>query len=762
MACAHSGDGRGLSKEIECGRCSQSSAAAAAVSRRYPYAHGRRRTRVRWDRRLHNGVGINHPSLIGASLHSRRFILLCYLAVVSLLIAGFIAPADAYSSSSSSASSSPKPNNKSGGGIPIEGTFKGTWVLQDDDVDNNYHGRADETNHKNHNKPPQGDATAAAATNSPGGNNASSSSSSSTTSSAFSGSFTKARRGSVVIRLAVTKPNSNTTTLPTIVGEVTLRNGHVAGIGSPEDDVQFYAFGVYIADLKKAHILLATRAAAAAAAEEASGRHHQHANMLAHARVTAPFTELDDSPEHFKALRHVATEYANAHLAFGWHPLDNMKGETAKAIRDEVSAARSKTDKSDNVVATKNHLQLRRTCAFRLTLHETEDDSLQGAIESSTCGDAVPPISLNATRINTELIARYRYQPSRYAGFAAFVAILQGGALGIQLSHAPHGSAASRVSMLSVGNMALIDSYLSLAHLAAAVVAPYAAGSFLVASSFFFLTFTAGSFRAVVTTLRARHPDFFQDWAGTRRALATLYARFYGALLAITFGVYQLRAFPKTTALLISQFYWLPQIALTAYEGGSGTFRRRSGGGGGDDAQQMGDVEAPSPAASAAAGTATTTTTTPALPPSPTARTSSVAAPLDRNYILLTSISRLLLLMYFTTCPSNLLNLSTDVPYFLFATFVVGGQAALLHLQATYGARCFIPASLARYLPRRYSYKRPLPAGAAQTDCVICMTPLSSPHMVAPCNHAFHESCLSRWMDVKLECPTCRRALEPP
>ena len=137
MACAHSGDGRGLSKEIECGRCSQSSAAAAAVSRRYPYAHGRRRTRVRWDRRLHNGVGINHPSLIGASLHSRRFILLCYLAVVSLLIAGFIAPADAYSSSSSSASSSPKPNNKSGGGIPIEGTFKGTWVLQDDDVDNN-------------------------------------------------------------------------------------------------------------------------------------------------------------------------------------------------------------------------------------------------------------------------------------------------------------------------------------------------------------------------------------------------------------------------------------------------------------------------------------------------------------------------------------------------------------------------------------------------------------------------------------------------
>lgn len=33
--------------------------------------------------------------------------------------------------------------------------------------------------------------------------------------------------------------------------------------------------------------------------------------------------------------------------------------------------------------------------------------------------------------------------------------------------------------------------------------------------------------------------------------------------------------------------------------------------------------------------------------------------------------------------------------------------------------------------------------------------------LVAPCNHKFHEECLTRWMEVKLECPTCRKVLPP-
>lgn len=34
--------------------------------------------------------------------------------------------------------------------------------------------------------------------------------------------------------------------------------------------------------------------------------------------------------------------------------------------------------------------------------------------------------------------------------------------------------------------------------------------------------------------------------------------------------------------------------------------------------------------------------------------------------------------------------------------------------------------------------------------------------MLTPCNHFFHVKCLQRWMDVRMECPICRRLLPPP
>lgn len=63
-------------------------------------------------------------------------------------------------------------------------------------------------------------------------------------------------------------------------------------------------------------------------------------------------------------------------------------------------------------------------------------------------------------------------------------------------------------------------------------------------------------------------------------------------------------------------------------------------------------------------------------------------------------------------------------------------------------------------------------------DCIICMhnlrfevddsmqlvdgTSVRSKHyMQTPCNHKFHEKCLTSWMRVKLECPVCRNVLPP-
>ena len=50
-------------------------------------------------------------------------------------------------------------------------------------------------------------------------------------------------------------------------------------------------------------------------------------------------------------------------------------------------------------------------------------------------------------------------------------------------------------------------------------------------------------------------------------------------------------------------------------------------------------------------------------------------------------------------------------------------------------------------------------------DCVICCSDITpreintKRYMLAPCNHIFHQSCLTSWMDVKMECPVCRTEL---
>jgi hypothetical protein len=102
------------------------------------------------------------------------------------------------------------------------------------------------------------------------------------------------------------------------------------------------------------------------------------------------------------------------------------------------------------------------------------------------------------------------------------------------------------------------------------------------------------------------------------------------------------------------------------------------------------------------------------------------------------------------------------------------------------------------FAPSRYDYRRPIPDEAledGECQCVICMNPVvnsvelkdlpvdvliteeeESDHeetdneeriqksvitgiMVTPCSHVFHGECLSKWLDYKMECPTCRKPL---
>jgi len=48
-------------------------------------------------------------------------------------------------------------------------------------------------------------------------------------------------------------------------------------------------------------------------------------------------------------------------------------------------------------------------------------------------------------------------------------------------------------------------------------------------------------------------------------------------------------------------------------------------------------------------------------------------------------------------------------------------------------------------------------------DCVICYNAIDvnnqRGYMLGPCDHIFHKECLEQWMEVKMECPICRKTL---
>ena len=132
-------------------------------------------------------------------------------------------------------------------------------------------------------------------------------------------------------------------------------------------------------------------------------------------------------------------------------------------------------------------------------------------------------------------------------------------------------------------------------------------------------------------------------------------------------------------------------------------------------------------------------------------------------------------------CPHNFLRTQPDPGLCAALCAWVALQAGLLLTQHAWGPRWFVPR---RLRPRKHNYHgREAQAvalaaagdgvdseageGGQSAECVICMGSISSDSpprdvMVTPCGHLFHQPCLGQWMEIKMECPTCRQALPHP
>lgn len=191
------------------------------------------------------------------------------------------------------------------------------------------------------------------------------------------------------------------------------------------------------------------------------------------------------------------------------------------------------------------------------------------------------------------------------------------------------------------------------------------------------------------------------------------------------------------------------------------------------------------------------------------------------KYIILTSIIRILPLLYFTLVEDNVIKSSSYDPVLAMVVVCwVLVQIFILFVQTVLGPRFFVPKG---WLPALYDYHPIITQGELEEgltldgevvagaglesstaitdtsslletnpmlssdsrsiDCAICMTPVNlvilpqnanisqaltpslmmarHQYMVTPCKHVFHTECMEQWMRSRLQCPVCRNPLPP-
>jgi len=410
-----------------------------------------------------------------------------------------------------------------------------------------------------------------------------------------------------------------------------------------------------------------------------------------------------------------------------------------------------------------------------------------GSIHSPNCNFTA---ALNATAIRTDWEATTN-KAINYSFYMMLVCLTQIMILLRQLLHSQAQSAATRVSLLTIGWQTMIDALICLTHIYFSLVMQPLFTAFASVAFFKLLIFCVIEMKYMAIIIQARNNNNGgQSTEVLRRQIAMLHLRFYGALFGTLFLMYYFFDDFRAFFMLVLYSFWVPQIVMNIVT----------------EAKNAMHV----------------------------------------YYIYGMSLTRLFVPLYIFALQGNFLrevwpDSKTDVFTCQLVILWVGIQTAVLIAQGKYGARFMIPA---RCLPPKFNYSRPLPAAmlppgaldiqstdlmdgsslnkdsesqallsdeattrgrgrhttavttrnrirgkrvnrngmgesgmtsetldsikpcspAAHTlDCSICYDSIDvrdrPGYMLAPCDHIFHRDCLVQWMDVKLECPVCRTEL---
>ncbi|GAB0494423.1 hypothetical protein MMPV_005716 [Pyropia vietnamensis] len=423
--------------------------------------------------------------------------------------------------------------------------------------------------------------------------------------------------------------------------------------------------------------------------------------------------------------------------------------------------------------------------------------NMVGFLESTACSTKLEVV---LSTLDTETLFS---KAINYTLLVTAVSFLQVLCLLPQMESTATQAAAARVSLLVVGMQSVADSYLCLGHLTMGIAVHTLFNAFATAAFFKFIIFSVFQMRYLLLIWRAKRPaGFTHGWESMRRELSMLYTRFYGSLLLGILLLYELQNHVQLFLFALYSF-WTPQIILSAthdyrrplhplYILGMSTTRLAiplyfyacpvnflhiqprpavaaalvawmavqamvlasqhvwgprwfvpkrflpekydyyrpvtlplpggcapvggaggaSGGGGGDSG------------GGGASPTVSSATSDDASRSTPTDGGDDVEA------------------------GAPLLSVAVAPPPGV--PSVIAGAAAV---PAAGAAATALPPP-----------GPPLPS-SGEIDCVICMVGVAvngPDRVVTPCDHFFHEGCLLTWMEVRGECPICRRSLPPP
>eukprot|EP00818_Percolomonas_sp_WS_P010408 CAMPEP_0117441696 /NCGR_PEP_ID=MMETSP0759-20121206/3766_1 /TAXON_ID=63605 /ORGANISM="Percolomonas cosmopolitus, Strain WS" /LENGTH=635 /DNA_ID=CAMNT_0005233555 /DNA_START=1264 /DNA_END=3171 /DNA_ORIENTATION=- len=324
--------------------------------------------------------------------------------------------------------------------------------------------------------------------------------------------------------------------------------------------------------------------------------------------------------------------------------------------------------------------------------------TVKGQMEAFSC--PAPNLNKLAYEMETQDSSSYYTKSGYYTVMACAVGFLQVAFLLFQMNRSNTQSTRSRISTMTIGMLGMLDSYAFLLHFTLSIYIPGAYSYISLISFFNFVIFSIFEMKFMLKVwMSSRRLSSDQ----LRRQASALYTKYYGALFLGIIIIYQFGFVFKYVLMLLYSF-WVPQIILN--------FQK------------------------------------------------NVPKALHPVYVFGTGITRLIIPLYFFGCPHNFFGTEVNYVYCLLLTSWVFLQSSVLLFQYYFGSRSFIPKL---FLPKKYNYKRPIPEELierGELTCVICYENVDEEdHLVTPCNHLYHEECLKHWMEVKLECPSCRSTI---